>query len=173
MNAREWTATLMLALATALGTSTPANAQSPRSAPAPRLDSSGAWTALESVSAGARVTVDLVTGRSKKGRLVSVDRDGLSVSVGESRETFQRFEIRQVWLVQSHIGRKAKRGLAVGAVAGGLLGGLTTRSNRISWSAFLATGWAAIGAVIGAIDGLANRSDTLIYATSDERNGAG
>lgn len=168
MNARRLAVTLILAVATALSTAEPVHAQQPHPEHALTVDRSGDWTALERMPGGALVRVELATGRSAQGRIASVDDDGLSISVEESRHTFQRLDIRKVLLVQRQTGTKAKRGLVIGAVAGGLVGGLTSRSNRLAWTAFLAAGWAAVGATIGAIDGFGDSSETLIYATSDD-----
>jgi hypothetical protein len=120
------------------------------------------------MAGGALVRVELGTGLSAQGRIASVDADGLSISVGESRHTFQRLDVRKVLLVQRQTGTKARHGLFWGAGAGGLVGGLTSRSNRLAWTALLAAGWAVVGAAIGAVDGFSDRRETLIYSTRDD-----
>jgi hypothetical protein len=47
------------------------------------------------------------------------------------------------------------------------VGGLTTESNQLPWAAFLAAGWGAIGAAIGASDGFFDREETLVYLASN------
>jgi uncharacterized protein YcfJ len=124
------------------------------------------WSAVTRLATGTALRVEVLAEPSTMGRLVSVQTDQVTISSRSSQRTFLRPEIRRVALVQRRTGEKAKRGLVIGAIAGGLVGGLTTESNRGSWAAFMAAGWGAIGAVIGASDGFFDREETLVYLAS-------
>ena len=55
----------------------------------------------------------------------------------------------------------ALRGLGIGATGGATLGAVA-ETNKAQWSALMALGWGAIGAVIGAVNGL-DRDRVLVY----------
>ena len=125
------------------------------------------WSAVARLATGTALRVEASAQPSTTGRLVSVQTNQITISSGSSQRTFLQPEIRRVVLVQRRTGQKAKRGLIIGAVAGGLVGGLTTESNQGSWAAFMAAGWGAIGAVIGASEGFFDREETLVYLASN------
>ena len=70
-------------------------------------------------------------------------------------------------MVRRSTGQKAKRGLLIGAIAGGLVGALTTNSKQLPWAGFLAAGWGAIGAAIGASPGFFDREEALVYVATN------
>ena len=125
------------------------------------------WSAVTRLATGTSLRVEVSAEPSTTGRLVSVQANQVTISSGSWQRTFLRPEIRRVVLVQRRTGEKAKRGLVIGAIAGALVGGLTTESNQGSWAAVMAAGWGAIGAVIGASDGFFDREETLVYLASD------
>jgi len=125
------------------------------------------WSAVTRLATGTSLRVEVSAEPSTTGRLVSVQGNQVTISSGSWQRTFLRPEIRRVVLVQRRTGEKAKRGLVIGAIAGALVGGLTTESNQGSWAAVMAAGWGAIGAVIGASDGFFDREETLVYLASD------
>lgn len=121
------------------------------------------WSAVTRLATGSALRVEVSAEPSTTGRLVSAQTNQVTISAGSSQRTFLRPEIRRVVLVQRRTGQKAKRGFIIGAIAGGLVGGLGTKSNQVPWAAFLAAGWGAIGATIGASDGFFDREETLVY----------
>jgi uncharacterized protein YcfJ len=125
------------------------------------------WFAVTRLAPGTVLRVEVSAGSATTGRLVSAQTNQVTISAGSSQRTFLRPEIRQVVLVQRRTGQKAKRGFIIGAIAGGLVGWLTTESNQLPWAAFLAAGWGAIGATIGASDGFFDREETLVYLASN------
>lgn len=130
------------------------------------------WSAVTRLAPGTTLRVEVSAGSSTTGRLVSAQTNQVTIWVGSLQRTFLRPEIRRVVLVQRRTGQKAKRGFIIGAIAGGLVGGLTTESNQVPWAAFLAAGWGAIGAAIGASDGFFDREETLVYLASNVTAGA-
>lgn len=130
------------------------------------------WSAVAGLATGSAIRVEISAGPSTTGRLVSVQMNQVTILAGGSQQKFLRPEIHRVVLVQRRTGQKAKRGLMVGAIAGGLVGGLATKSNSVPWAAFLAAGWGAIGAAIGASDGFSDRKETLVYVATNTTAGA-
>jgi len=130
------------------------------------------WSAVTRLATGSALRVEVSAEPSTTGRLVSAQTNQVTISTGSSQRTLLRPEIRRVILVQRRTGQRAKRGLIIGAIAGGLVGGLGTKSNQVPWAAFLAAGWGAIGATIGAADGFFDREETLVYLASNVTAGA-
>lgn len=97
------------------------------------------------------------------GRLVRVTNDALAIWQGASDRTLARPEVRRVVLVRRQTSNGAARGLAIGGIAGALVGGLATESNRAPWAFVMALGWGAIGAAIGASSGSSHRRETVVY----------
>lgn len=162
-----WFARLAVAMVINLGAAVGVVAQEPLpSQPALDGERTDSWSRVADVPVGRVVRVEFGAEHSVRGRLVSVEADGLSIQDGHSPRTILRSDIRKVMVVQRQAGRKAKRGLVIGAVAGGLMGRLTAGSTRIAWMSFLAAEWGAIGAAIGAIDGHFHRTETLVYDPS-------
>ena len=132
----------------------------------------GDWSAVTRLATGSVLRVEVSAGSITTGRLVSAQADHVAIAGRGSEYTFLRREVRRVVRVQRRTRMKATRGLVIGAVAGGLMGGLGTKTNQLSWAALLATGWAAVGAVIGASDGFFDREETLVYLARDVAAGA-
>jgi uncharacterized protein YcfJ len=126
------------------------------------------WSAVTKLASESSLRIDVSGGLSTTGRFVSADDDQVTIRRGSAERIFLRPDIRRVVLVHRHTAEKAKRGLVIGALAGGLVGALGTESNRLPWAAFLAVGWGAIGAAIGASDGFSDREETVVYAVQVE-----
>ena len=122
------------------------------------------WSGVIALGIGSDVQIDLASGQRVIGHLVSATADGVTLSVRRTEMTISRETIRRVALRGDRMTtRSAKRGFIIGAVAGGLMGTLGTKSNRLSWGAFLAGSWGAIGALIGAINGFSQRQARVVY----------
>jgi hypothetical protein len=122
------------------------------------------WDRVLALSVDSEVEIQMLTGRTAKGRLVSAEPMAVTIAAGNRHDTLRRDEIRRVALIGRHqTARLAKRGLIIGAIAGGVWGGVAARSNRAVWSLMLAGGWGAIGAVIGATDGARQRERAVVY----------
>ena len=76
-----------------------------------------------------------------------------------------RADARRVITIRHRRAEKAGRGAIVGAVLGGALG-LVAETNRAVWSAILAAGWGAVGALIGAADGFFDCEEVVICAAT-------
>lgn len=143
-----------LAVATACGARSSAGTAS-----APALDE---WERVMRLTCGTIVTVE--TGSETiAGRLVSAETDRLTILTRGTESTVARSGARRVTMSQRLTRQKAGRGFGVGALAGGLVGALTTRSNRVPWATMLAAGWGAMGALFGAIDGASDRRVIVVY----------
>jgi uncharacterized membrane protein len=79
-----------------------------------------------------------------------------------SQPTIQRISV----IGARKVGQHAQRGLLIGAIAGAVLGASTVQTNRLAWTAMLSAGWASLGALIGAIDGLSSRERTVIFESA-------
>ena len=140
-----------------------------RSAPANLQSASppNDWAVVMRVAGGSQLKVDATLG-SIAGRLVSVENDQLTLLRGTTCVAVSRRDVKRIVLVQRRTIQKAKRGFAVGAIAGALMGTLGTKSNQLIWSAFLAASWGGLGALIGAIDGASAHGDTVVYVGSPQ-----
>jgi hypothetical protein len=134
-----------------------------RAAVLQKAPASDDWSAMAQVVTGNVLRVELAAGRGLAGRLLSLQTDQVTIMVEGSQHTVRRAEIRRVFLMQRRTGQKARRGLLIGAIAGGLVGGLGAKTNRFPWAAALAAGWGGFGAAIGASDGFFDRAETLVY----------
>jgi hypothetical protein len=130
-----------------------------------KVPASNDWLAVTRLAEGASVHVDLQDGTSAAGRFVAADDSQVSVRLGGTEQTLPRPTVHRLATVHRNTKRKATRGLIIGGVAGGLLGALTAETNRAEWALFMAGGWAAIGAAIGASDGFADREVIVVYET--------
>lgn len=153
----------LLGLVVVLAT-TACSARSTRIAPAP-LAGVGDWAAVVALRTGVRVRVELSGSGSVEGRLDRADEHGLTLSDGSALRAVARADARRVITVRHRTAEKARRGAIVGGVLGGALG-LVAETNRAAWSAILAAGWSAIGALIGASDGFSESEELVIYATT-------
>jgi hypothetical protein len=125
------------------------------------------WSAVMTLTEGTALRLDLSTGSSTSGRLVSVKTTQITISTEGSNRTLLVPDIRRVAVVERRTRQKARRGFIIGAVAGGLFGRLGTQSNQGAWAVILAAGWGAIGAAIGASDGFFDHKEMLVYVASN------
>jgi hypothetical protein len=121
------------------------------------------WQAVVALQPGVLLRVDTFSRERLRGPLQRVDNDRLTLAVSTGPVDIPRGSVRRVIQIgDRHVGRDARRGLLVGAAAGGTLGALAAETNKRSWSALMAAGWGAIGSLIGAINGL-DRDQYLWY----------
>jgi hypothetical protein len=121
------------------------------------------WTSVISLPDGASVRVESSAGTIDQGQLVRADRDHLTMTVAGRSVDIRREEVRRLYRVsERHVGRFALRGLGIGAAGGATLGAVTAETNKALWSALMALGWGAVGAVIGTVNGL-HRDRVLVY----------
>lgn len=97
------------------------------------------------------------------GHLVRADGGGVTIAARPSPQTILRASVQRLFLIERLTATKAKRGWLVGTVAGGLVGFVATKSNRVPWALFMSAGWGAFGAGIGASDGFFDRRESLVY----------
>ena len=100
-----------------------------------------------------------------EGRLARADEHGLTLADGVAVRAVARGEVRRVITIRRRTAEKASRGAIIGAVLGGALG-LVAETDRAAWSAILAAGWFAVGAIIGASDGFFDREEVVIYTAT-------
>ena len=87
----------------------------------------------------------------------------MTIATGPSPRTVLRAGVQRLFVIERLTAMKAKRGWLVGTIAGGLVGGFLTKSNRVPWTLFMSAGWGAFGAGIGASDGFFDRKESLVY----------
>jgi hypothetical protein len=119
------------------------------------------WERVISVERGTILKVLTASG-AVTGHFVSAEGDELRVLADAREIAIAKSDVQRVSVQRGRIRQKVKRGFALGALAGGLVGALTTQSNRLSWTAFLAAGWGGVGALIGALDRTDNH-EIVIY----------
>lgn len=121
------------------------------------------WTTVVALRSGASVRVESFDGMVQQGQFLRADTDHLTVTVARRPVDIRRAEVRRLYqMSERKFGRFALRGLVIGATGGATLGAVAAETNKAQWSALMALGWGAIGAVIGAINGL-NRDGVLVY----------
>lgn len=128
------------------------------------------WATVMQVQPGTSVKIYVRSGATIAGKVLTADPDYLTVEDRGRNVVFAKRDIRRVAVQQRETGRFARRGLAFGALAGALLGALTTESSRVPWALMLASGWGGVGAAIGAIDGSQERREVVIYLAPDEHD---
>ena len=121
------------------------------------------WDGLKALSTGATVRVEQLGGSQDEGRLVSVDDTEMAIVVRATTIVLDRQSIRQIHRVGRPVRKRAVLGLLIGGGGGAILGYSAAEANKGLWTALMATGWAAIGALIGVVDGLRGRDYQLIY----------
>jgi hypothetical protein len=161
---RQATAASMLVLACIIASAGCAvhRASAGQSSRTPTLND---WLAVTQFAEGDSVRIHLRDGTSAAGRFVAADDNQVTVRLGGADRAFLRPTVHRLATVHRHTKVKATRGLVIGGVAGGLLGALTAETNRAEWALFMAGGWAAIGAAIGASDGFTDRKEIVVYET--------
>ena len=120
------------------------------------------WQRLTTVKRGTMLKVLTASG-DVAGRFVSSEGGQIKVMAGSREVSIAKSDVQQVSVRRGTTRQKVKRGFAIGALAGGLLGAFTTESNRVAFTLFLAAGWGGIGALIGALDGIGSSSEVVIY----------
>jgi hypothetical protein len=121
------------------------------------------WATVVTLRSGASVRVESSDGMVQQGQFLLADTDHLTVTVARRPVDIRRAEVRRLYqMSERKVGRFALRGLVIGATGGATLGAVAAETNKAQWSALMALGWGAIGAVIGAINGL-NRDRVLVY----------
>jgi len=121
------------------------------------------WAAIVALASGTSVRVESVPGTIQQGQFLSADDEHLTFTVANRPVDMSRAAVRRVHRVsERNTKRFALRGLGIGAAAGGTLGAVTAETNKAPWTALMALGWGAIGATIGAINGL-HRDRVLVY----------
>jgi hypothetical protein len=126
-------------------------------------DAGGNWAAVVALTEGTTVEIETVDGSVFAGRVAAADAEALTIADKGARMTLARLRIRQVAHVRRRTTEYAKRGLAIGAVAGGVVSLVTTVGPHAAFTAFMAATWGAIGAGIGASDGAFSRQDVVVY----------
>jgi hypothetical protein len=118
---------------------------------------SGDWSAVRAVAAGSKLSVQLKSGRSVKGKLTGVSDDGLSLTAGGKTTDIKAAEVQRVYTVGGGSGKKgALIGLAVGAGAGAVAGAAADSASDDGFEGFDAAataGLTVLGAAAGALTG--------------------
>ena len=121
------------------------------------------WTTVVTLGSGASVRVESSDGMVQQGQFLGANTDLLTITVAKRRVDIRRAEVRRLYRVSERkVGRFALRGLGIGATGGATLGAVAAETNKAQWSVLMALGWGAIGAVIGAVNGL-DRDRVLVY----------
>ena len=119
------------------------------------------WAAVTALTAGQQVKVAAT--RNVRGVFERADLQRLVIIDSGRSVEFPRAEVRSVVTIgERQVRRHARNGLIIGAAAGATLGALLAQSGKAQWALFMGAGWGAIGAAIGASDGL-SRTETVIY----------
>jgi hypothetical protein len=113
------------------------------------------WSVVMQLATGSTVRVEETTRNAIAGRLVRADGGEVTTATGA--------DVQRLFVIERLTAMKAKRGWLVGTIAGGLVGGFLTKSNRVPWTLFMSAGWGAFGAGIGASDGFFDRKESLVY----------
>ena len=121
------------------------------------------WDAVKALGHGITVRVQQLEGRQIEGRLVSVDDVAITVVAKGTTFSLDRQSIGQIDRVGRQVGKRAERGLLIGAGGGAALGYSMAETNRGLWTALMAAGWGALGALIGAADGSREHEYRLVY----------
>ena len=127
------------------------------------------WTAVESLVAGDKLSIETKDGKRLKGTMNSVSPSGLNLNVRGASTNIDRNNIRKVYRLDES-GSRTKSALLGAAVGAGIGGGgtaiaLTSRGGSDGAAGYLAAGiavGAAIGAALGYFAGKGSKR-TLIY----------
>ena len=136
--------------------------------------SSGDWSAINSVPSGDKLLVKLKNGQSVEGSLNSFSNDAVSLSVKGKSMDVKRDEVLSVYHVTGKSATKATLiGLAVGAGGGTAIGLAGSSGNSGGFdkidhavTAGLAVIGAGAGATIGYLIGRKSRKRVLVYQAS-------
>jgi hypothetical protein len=144
---KAWTAAVLLALL-----------------PPTNMAAEGGWTAVLTVPRGGRVVVETASHERVRGELLAATPEGVTLAVDADVIAIDRSQVARLY-VRRRMRRTVITGLLAGGAAGVLVGLGTTKTNRGSWALMLGSGWAAIGTLIGAIDGLFD-AERLVYSAT-------
>lgn len=127
-------------------------------------DGQVSWETVLALPAGTLLQVETGSGEKIEGHVRSVSGNRLLLDTGNTPVDLSQDATRRVVRLGARkTGQYARRGFLIGAGAGAAMGGFGAESNRGAWMTFLAAGWGAIGAAIGALDGVRTRDATLVY----------
>jgi uncharacterized membrane protein YgcG len=119
------------------------------------------WSAVTALPSGTRVRIEAERGRYAQGVLQAVDDMQITL---QKKPPATRADIRKVELLGAHqTARFAKRGFIIGAVAGISMSYATAQRSKGAWALFLGGSWGAIGALIGATDGIQSRESVVVF----------
>jgi hypothetical protein len=121
------------------------------------------WDAVKALSAGTTVRIQQSGGRQVEGPVVSVDDAAIAILASGKTFSFDRQSVQQIDRLLRPVSKRAGLGLLIGASGGAVLGYSTAETNRGLWTALMAAGWGAVGALIGAVDGLRAHDYRLVY----------
>lgn len=134
--------------------STRAGQQEPVSSLTPAESLVAQWKDVMNLTAGSRLRVREIDGRSREGGLQSVGDDRLTILLMMQPVEVPRSSIRSIDRVAGRqTRRRAFRGLLIGVAAGALQGTLLVEGNRQFWIPVFATGWGVIGTLVGSLNG--------------------
>jgi small nuclear ribonucleoprotein (snRNP)-like protein len=127
------------------------------------------WSRLNSVESDSKLSVQLKSGKSIEGRLVSVSDSTLSLKVKNKTQEIKREEVQTVHrVVGKSVLTPTLLGMGIGAGVGAAIGGIGADGSEFDkLDQAVVAGMAVIGAVIGTVAGyFIGRSRTkkiLIY----------
>jgi uncharacterized membrane protein len=121
------------------------------------------WQSVLVLQPGISLDVEPLSGPKRRGQFVGAGSDWLAINISGKTVEVQRASVRRIYVIHERtVGRFAVRGVIVGTIAGAVLGATTAKTDKGQWSALMALGWGAFGALIGSLNGL-DRSEELIY----------
>ena len=105
------------------------------------------WAAVMRLRTGAFLRVEERSGAWTIGHLVAKGPQGITIDNNIAHKALTRSEIRQIVMEHHHADWRGTKDVAIGALAGGLIGGLAVPKHR----AIAATLLAAVGAFKGMV----------------------
>ena len=127
----------------------------------------GDWAKVQALMSGTQVRIENQAGSWTQGRVGVVENTQLTLRVKDKWCVIPRSAIAKIERLGNHqVGKKARRGALIGAAGGVLQAYALAETNKGGFALMMAAGWAAIGAVIGAIDGAGDREPILVYFTA-------
>ena len=106
------------------------------------------------------------SGRTVKGKLADLSPTSLTLLEGHDRETFQEGKVLQLTELRRDTGKRALRGLAIGAPAGAIVPLVICNDCGESTSGFATAGaifFGGIGAGLGAAVGASRTHEQVLY----------
>jgi hypothetical protein len=131
------------------------------------------WLALQRLTSGDKLRVELKQGNTAEGRLISSTDTTLSIEVGKVTRDIKQTDVKRIYLVLGKsAGKTVLKGTAIGAGTGAVLGAGLGEDCSKSSGVCLSRGGLAIlgaalfaipGAIIGLILGASKNNHQLIY----------